>query len=142
MVGLGRLLRLGYILNSGKNRLTAYWFLFYRAWIRKWRRDRARLFKKYIDRRQVVPSRLHDFYFMRVISTPAKQTYHPEFYPGEVVLFCSTLENGGDESLGWSDLPDEGLKIYGVESTHLGILKRPHVDKVAQKLRQLLKLHS
>ena len=138
MAELGRLARLGYILNSGKNWLTAYWFLFYRAWIRKWRSGRARLFRKYINWRQTVPSHLHDFYFMHVVSTPATQSYRLDFYPGEIILFSSTLENGGDASLGWSGLPEEGVRIYSVESTHLGILKRPHIDEVAQKLRQHL----
>jgi hypothetical protein len=53
-------------------------------------------------------------------------------------LFYSTLENDGDESLGWSDLPQEGLKMYAVESTNLGILKRPSIDQVAVQLKQHL----
>ena len=138
MAQLGRLARLGYILNSGKNRLVAYWHLYYRAWLRDWRKSRAKLFHKYINWRQSVPSRFHDFYFMHVISTRATQLYHPRRYPDEAILFYSTLENGGDESLGWSDLPEEGLTMYEVESTHLGILKRPFIDQVAEKLRQHL----
>ncbi|MAT96285.1 MAG: non-ribosomal peptide synthetase [Anaerolineaceae bacterium] len=138
MAQLGRWARLGYILNSSKNRLTAYWYSFYRAWVRIWRRSRASLVQQYINWRQVVPSRFHDFYFMHVVSTQATQSYWPQHYPGAAVLFYSTLENGGDKSLGWSDLPEEGLKMYAVESTHLGILKRPYIDQVAAELKQHL----
>ncbi len=138
MARLGRLARLGYILNSSKNRLTAYWYLFYRAWVRIWRKSWAKLVKRYINWQQVVPSRFHDFYFMHLISTQATQRYYPQRYPGEALLFYSTLENGGDESLGWSDLPEDGLKMYAVESTHLGILKRPYIDQVAAELKQHL----
>jgi thioesterase domain-containing protein len=135
---LGRLARLGYILNSSKNRLKGHWHDGYRAWGRNWRKIRAWLIQQYINWQQVVPSRFHDFYFMHVISTQATQGYQPQRYPGEAVLFYSTLENGGDESLGWSDLSEEGLKMYAVESTHLGILKRPYIDQVAAELKQHL----
>ena len=137
---LSRLARVGYFLNSGKNRLVAYWYLLYRGWLREWRKARARLLQKYINWRQLVPSRFHDFYFMHVISTPATEAYQPRRYPGNAVLFCSTLENGDDELLGWDGLPEDGLTMYAVESTHLGILKRPFIDEVAEKLRQHLEL--
>jgi amino acid adenylation domain-containing protein len=138
MAQLSRLARLGYILNSGRNRLVAFLFLLYRSWLRDWRKSRAKLLQKYIDWRPSVPSRFHDFYFMHVISSPATQLYHPCRYAGEAVLFCSTLDNGGDDSLGWADLPQSGLKLYAVASTHLGILKRPFIDQVADKLSQHL----
>ncbi|WP_420643162.1 non-ribosomal peptide synthetase [Candidatus Leptofilum sp.] len=138
MAQLGRLARLGYILNSGKNRLIAYWYLFYRAWLRDWRKIRSKLVHKYVNWQQKVPSQLSDFYFMNVISEPATRQYHPKRYPGEVVLFFSTLENGGDETLGWSGLPTENLIMHKVESTHLGILKRPFIDQVAAKLKKYL----
>ncbi len=135
---LGRLARLRYILNSSKNRLKGYWHGGYRAWVRYWRNVRARLIQQYINRWQVVPTRFSDFYFMHVISTQATQSYRPQRYPGEAILFYSTLENDGDKSLGWSDLPEEGLQMYAVESTHLGILKRPYIDQVAAELKQQL----
>ncbi|VAW36161.1 Polyketide synthase modules and related proteins [hydrothermal vent metagenome] len=138
MAQLGRLARLGYILNSGKNRMVAYWFLFYRAWLRDWRKSGAKLFQKYIEWRPLVPSRLHDFYFKHLISSPAVQLYHPRCYAGEAVLFFSTLDNGGDDSLGWDDLLQAGLHLHAVESTHLGILKRPFIDQIANKLNQHL----
>ena len=135
---LGDLARLGYILNSIRNRLVAYWYYIYRSWLRGWRKGRARLIQHYINWRHSVPSRFSDFYFMHVVSTKATQEYYPQQYPGEAILFCSTLENGGDDSLGWSDLPTDGLKIYTVASTHLGILKRPYIDQVAEKLSEHL----
>lgn len=138
MARLGRLARLGYILNSSKNRFVAYKNIFYRACLREWRKSRALLIQQYIDLRQLVPSRFHDFYFMHVISTQATQAYYPQRYAGKAVLFHSTLENGGDESLGWSDLPQDGLQMHPVEATHLGILKRPFIDVVAEKLGQYL----
>jgi thioesterase domain-containing protein len=96
------------------------------------------LIQQYINQWQIVPARFSDFYFMHVISTRATQTYRPQRYPGEAILFYSTLENDGDKSLGWSELPEEGLKMYAVQSTHLGILKRPYIDQVASELKQHL----
>jgi thioesterase domain-containing protein len=138
MARLGRLARLRYILNSSKNRMTAYWNLFHRAVIRHWRRGRAKLIQHYVNWRHIVPSRFSDFYFMHVVSSYATQLYHPQRYPGEVILFYSTLENDGDKTLGWSKLPEAGLKMYEVESTHLGILKRPYIDQVADELKKHL----
>jgi thioesterase domain-containing protein len=138
MAQLGRLARLRYILNSSKNRLKGHWHDGYRAWVRNWRKIRAWLIQQYINQWQIVPARFSDFYFMHVISTRATQTYRPQRYPGEAILFYSTLENDGDKSLGWSELPEEGLKMYAVQSTHLGILKRPYIDQVASELKQHL----
>ncbi|MCB8949264.1 MAG: amino acid adenylation domain-containing protein [Ardenticatenaceae bacterium] len=138
MAQLGLLARLGYILKSGKNRMTAYWNLFYRALIRDWRRGRAKFFQHYLRWQHVVPTRFSDFYFMHVVSSYATQLYYPQTFPGEAILFYSTLENDGDKSLGWSGLPEAGLKMYEVESTHLGILKRPYIDQVAAELKEHL----
>ncbi|MCB8941848.1 MAG: amino acid adenylation domain-containing protein [Ardenticatenaceae bacterium] len=135
---LGLVGRLQYILNSGKNRAVAYWHLFYRALLRDWRKIRGKAFKYYLDWQHRVPARFADFYFMHVVAGPATRRYYPQKYPGEAVLFFSTLENGGDESLGWSDLPEDGLKMHAVESTHLGILKRPYIDQVAAELKNYL----
>lgn len=138
MAQLSRFAWLGYILNSSKNRLMAFWHRIHRSSMALWRRSLASLVQQYINWWQVVPSRVHDFYFMQVISTQATQAYQPQRYPGQVFLFYSTLENSGDESLGWSDLPEGGLKMFAVESTHLGILKRPSIDQVAAQLKQYL----
>ncbi|MCP4417211.1 MAG: hypothetical protein GY805_11355 [Chloroflexi bacterium] len=138
MAQLGRLERLRYIINSGRNRVEGNWGLFYRAWLREWRNVRAKLFQKYIDWQPLVPSRFHDFYFMHVISSFATQDYHPRRYAGEVILFGSTLEDAGDKFRDWGDLQQAGMKLYRVESTYLGILKRPFVDQVAEKLNQHL----
>lgn len=140
MARLGQLARFRYIFNSGKNRLTAAWHHYHRSWVKLRRKIQAKLIRHYINRWQKVPSSLSDVYFMHVISTPATYAYRPHPYPGEAILFYSTLENGGDESLGWSDLPNEGLKMYAVESTHLGILKRPYIDQVAAELKRHLDL--
>ncbi|GJM42711.1 MAG: hypothetical protein DHS20C20_29930 [Ardenticatenaceae bacterium] len=138
MANLGVLARLGYILNSGYRRLDAYWHLFYRACVRYWRKIRGSLLLRYVNWQQKVPSSVSDFYFMNVISDPATEMYYPKQYPGEAVLFYSTLEIGGDETLGWSGLAEDGLIMHKVESTHLGILKRPYIDQVAEKLKQYL----
>ncbi|MCP4416486.1 MAG: amino acid adenylation domain-containing protein, partial [Chloroflexi bacterium] len=138
MAQLGRLARLRYIVNSGKNRMVGFWFLLYRAWLRDWRIVRAKLFQKYIDWRPSVPSRWHDFYFMHLIVSPATEHYYPRQYMGEAILFSSTLENAKDEFLGWENLPQAGVKLYRVESTHLELLKRPFIDQVAKKINQHL----
>jgi thioesterase domain-containing protein/acyl carrier protein len=135
---LGTRARLSHLVNAGKFVVVAYWEQAYWGWLRTSRRWRTRLLQKYLNWRQSVPSVFHDFYFMNMVSLPATEAYRPRRYPGPAILFYSTLENGGDPSLGWSDLPEDGLEMYAVESTHLGILKRPSIDQVAEKLQQYL----
>lgn len=130
--------RLEYVLQSGRNRLRRHWLDLTRTTVNLWRFARGQMLRLYINWRPKVPTSLSDFYFMHVVSTQAIRQYHPQKYPGEAVLFYSTLENSGDESLGWGDLPEDGLKLYAIKSTHLGILKRPNIDQVAEKLQKHL----
>jgi amino acid adenylation domain-containing protein len=136
---LGFMARIEYLYSVGKFVATAYWEQVYWGWLRQSRKGRSQLLQKYINWRQSVPSFFSDFYFMNMVAAPATEAYRPSRFPGKAVLFYSTLESGEeDNSLGWSDLPEEGLEMYAVESTHLGILKRPSIDHVAEILKQLL----
>lgn len=138
MATLALTARLDYILQSGRNLLRRHWLDLTRTVVYLWRFSCGQLLRLYINWRRKVPTSLSDFYFMHVVSTQATRRYRPQKYPGEVVLFYSTLENSGDESLGWGDLPEDGLKLYAIKSTHLGILKRPSIDQVADKLQKHL----
>jgi thioesterase domain-containing protein len=91
--------------------------------------------KLYLATNRPVPRRFRDFYFMQIVTKAANHHYNPEVYPGKAILFRSILEGENDPKLGWDGLPAEGLQVYDIEANHLGILKRPHIEKVAQTLR-------
>jgi len=101
------------------------------------RRVQAYFLKQYLKLRPSVPSRLQEFYFMRLVSIPAIREYKPDPYPGAITLFRAT-QNGADRAQGWEELPEGGLIIHDVDSDHLGVLKRPSIDQVALHLRQAL----
>ncbi|WP_019506242.1 non-ribosomal peptide synthetase [Pleurocapsa sp. PCC 7319] len=70
----------------------------------------------------------------------ATQNYIPRPYSGDITLFRSIqmdemLEFGDvDPQLGWGNLAVGGLEIIDIPGDHLGILKEPHVAKLAQEL--------
>jgi amino acid adenylation domain-containing protein len=130
--------RLQYLWQSGRNRLRRHWLDTTRSLVTLWRFARGQVLRLYINWQPKVPARFKDFYFMHVISTQAIRWYYPQKYPGEAVLFYSTLESSGDETMGWGDLPEDGLRLYAIKTTHLGILKRPSIDQVAEKLQKHL----
>lgn len=66
----------------------------------------------------------------------------PQPYKGRVILFRAIKRSPAirkegyqvDPELGWGNLIAEGLEIQDVSSTHLGILKKPNVQIIAEKL--------
>jgi thioesterase domain-containing protein len=83
---------------------------------------------------------LRDFFEDKVrFFTQASQTYQPESYPGKITLFQAQSENQFRASFGsasgWQQLAAGGLEVYEIPGDHLGILKEPHVEILAEKLR-------
>ncbi|HAC64645.1 MAG TPA: hypothetical protein DCF68_14205 [Cyanothece sp. UBA12306] len=74
----------------------------------------------------------------------AVKTYIPEKYSGKIALFrvdssIYQSEEGGDtDELGWEQFAEEGLEIYRVSGDHNTLLTYPHVEIVAEKLKELL----
>jgi len=62
-----------------------------------------------------------------------------EVYPDRVTLFRAT-ENMGfiDPDLGWSELAPGGLEIHDVPGNNFNMLEEPHVQVLAEKLRDCI----
>ncbi|MGE5658235.1 MAG: condensation domain-containing protein [Actinomycetota bacterium] len=65
--------------------------------------------------------------------------YQPKVYPGQIMLFRAIDPDvkgdyDFDPLLGWGNLATGGVETYDIPSTHLGILREPCVNLLAQKL--------
>ncbi len=75
--------------------------------------------------------------------------YNPEPYAGKVILFKSDhtsteIDNIKDPQLGWGEVSLGGVEIINCPGDHVSMLTDPHVETVANKLRQAIAgaLHS
>jgi thioesterase domain-containing protein/acyl carrier protein len=74
-----------------------------------------------------------------VANLRALQAYTPIPYPGGLVLFRAREERAfGDESLGWQDLAQGDVEIEVVPGNHFSMLRRPHVEFLAQRMTTYL----
>jgi hypothetical protein len=66
--------------------------------------------------------------------------YRPQVYPGRLTLFLADEQPMGyyDPQLGWGGLAAGGLEIQTVPGDHESIVKEPHVQVLATKLRACL----
>ncbi|BAZ09586.1 AMP-dependent synthetase and ligase [Calothrix sp. NIES-4071] len=67
--------------------------------------------------------------------------YKLKLYPGRMTLFCTNSQfanNGQNLTKGWLDLAARGLDIYQILGHHFTLLKSPHVEVLAQKLKACL----
>lgn len=69
----------------------------------------------------------------------ATLNYIPQNYSGAIALFSSeTFKNSQDPTLGWNQLAASGVKVHNISGNHLSMLKKPHLEVLAQELRQYL----
>jgi non-ribosomal peptide synthetase component F/thioesterase domain-containing protein len=76
-----------------------------------------------------------------VVFSAVGQNYVPKAYPGQLLLFRAegrTAEYGDDLTLGWTDIAREGVVVHQVPGSHLSIMRKPHVDRLVEKLNQYL----
>jgi len=76
----------------------------------------------------------------------AVQRYNPKIYSGSITLFKSSqfksskpLSQAKDNFLGWQNLTTTEIKTHVIPGDHFSILKQPHVEIMAEKLRSYLK---
>ncbi|MCP4655733.1 MAG: AMP-binding protein, partial [bacterium] len=72
----------------------------------------------------------------------AMRRYRPRPYPGKIVLFrpqARTAADSGDPTLGWSELAHDGVELCSVPGDHFTMLREPHVQVLAERLRPLLR---
>nr|MBA3921750.1 non-ribosomal peptide synthetase [Nostocaceae cyanobacterium] len=79
---------------------------------------------------------------LRVVyaNAQAASRYVPQKYPNRITLFKADVQSdviGQDSTLGWSALASD-IQLHQVPGNHLSLLKQPHVQTLAQQLRQYL----
>jgi amino acid adenylation domain-containing protein len=71
----------------------------------------------------------------------ALQKYSPQPWSGRIVLFqaCERLTNQvADASVGWEPLADEGVESHMIGGDHYSMLRSPHVEFLAERLKTYL----
>jgi thioesterase domain-containing protein len=70
----------------------------------------------------------------------ALRTYTPMRYPGRVVVFQAQANAHGSDrqSPGWHHLAEGGVDVHIVPGDHYTMLRRPHVDILAERLTAYL----
>lgn len=71
----------------------------------------------------------------------AAYTYRPSAYPGAITLFKATRLGGEydrDPAWGWGMLAAGGVEIMDVPGEHLTVIRKPHVEVLAARLRDCL----
>ncbi len=71
-------------------------------------------------------------------NSQAVLSYKPKIYPKNLHLFTSIEEVGKtdrDPTMGWSELATGGVKVHQGSGNHLSMLKKPHVEGLAEQLK-------
>jgi len=91
-------------------------------------------YKDYLRRQ--LPESLQNFEVLDA-NMEASRNYVPSVYPGSITLFRCSIQDpkySHQHTLGWSELVG-GVEIYNVPSYHDRILREPHVQALAEKLK-------
>lgn len=123
--------KLRYLANSSRHRLQT---------ILKIIRDTVGLdnlkrlaFRFYLLSGPPVPEKWRDFYLMELVSRPAGRSYVPERrFQGKIDLFLATRA-----AATWPLAATAGADVEHLAADHLSILKKPHVQEIAQALQIL-----
>lgn len=81
--------------------------------------------------------------FMRDAYNRAALKYVPQPYPGKITIFAASdrSEEGSQKlppDLGWKDIAEQGIEIFQIPGDHLGMLKEPHVQVLAARLKSCI----
>jgi aspartate racemase len=96
-----------------------------------------RIYKRYEKSGRALPRTLRDIHEFNSL---AVQEYSPQVYDGKVTLFWASadLRTSIDLVEGWRTLAGGGIEVHEVPGNHLDIVKEPHVQDLAQKLKSCL----
>lgn len=69
--------------------------------------------------------------------------HRPREYPGKITLFVGDEQPEGfditaDPAMGWGDWARDGVEVYRIPGRHLDLIRRPHVELLAEQLRRCL----
>lgn len=81
-----------------------------------------------------IPSMLRVFY----ANSQAVLNYVPQVYPKQIHFFRTKVQSTIAEkepSLGWNQLAAEGTEIHHIPGNHLTMLKKPHIQVLAEQLK-------
>jgi amino acid adenylation domain-containing protein len=81
----------------------------------------------------------HHFNVFRA-NIQAMQNYVVKPYPGRVTLFAANEPANADRdsSLGWGKLATGGVEIHTIAGDHFAIIRSPHVEALAKRLKSCL----
>jgi thioesterase domain-containing protein len=71
-------------------------------------------------------------------NSQASLNYVPQVYPNSITLLRTSIQSSTadqDITLGWSQLAGGKVEVHWVPGNHLTMLKRPHVQVLAEQLR-------
>lgn len=70
----------------------------------------------------------------------AWQSYTPKTYPGRIILFEANEQStiSEDTLWGWGSLAQEGVEIHVVPGNHYTMIRQPHVQVLAKRLREIM----
>ncbi|MFQ5419790.1 MAG: thioesterase domain-containing protein [Anaerolineae bacterium] len=85
-------------------------------------------------------AQFHLFVRMMQTHTAAWRDYVPQPYPGKIALFRADEQASanGEPDMGWSSLVAGGVTIIPVPGDHITMLQEPHVQVLADRLRNCL----
>ena len=79
---------------------------------------------------------------MKIFSANSRATlnYIPQPYSGAIALFrtSESPKKSHDLTLGWSQLARSGVQVHCIPGNHLTMLRKPHVQVLAQQLCRYL----
>jgi len=86
------------------------------------------------------PSQLRSLFETFAANMRALRAYSPLAYPGRIVLLRASdgTEDVDDPSLGWRDLAERGVDVHVVQGDHFSMLRKPHVEFLAEQLKAYL----
>ena len=113
----------------------------WKAWFSRWQWSAiARLIPeasrlRVLDESAIAP-------MLRIVYAHIQATYHyvPQPYPNRITLFRAVEQpdsTGQAPNLGWDALAKD-IQLHQVPGNHLSLLKQPHVQTLAEQLRQSL----
>lgn len=83
---------------------------------------------------------------MRIFYTNSRATlkYTPSAYPKAITLFRTkeALSKSDDPTLGWNQIVASGVQVHLIPGNHLTMLKKPHVEILAELLGNYLNNYS
>lgn len=138
LAGLSFLQKVGYVLNSGRNRVVHIATELRKARIKYTIRSKKLLIRAFMAAKRPIPRNLRELYFSEFVASPALKQYTPRVYKGKAILFRADWENYPDPTLGWGKYVTEGVELFGLPTDHLGVVREPNIATVADILHQYM----